>query len=356
MPEIVVVLAANLHWVPFYARYETMLRESGRSFDVLIWNREGLPESIHADRVIEFKAPDSANDKNPLKAFKFILFARFLCRTIRDNDYKKIVFAGNQAAMVPLMTFFLSRRFDKAYWYDYRDYEYEWLPLYAILQKRGIEHSYATAISSRGYLEYLPKHDYEYVHNIDPALAPACSGFQKEPGDAIRISFIGNVRYFEENVRLLRALGNDSRFMLQYFGQGGEALQDFCRKEHIRNVLFHGRFPQPETLNFYRRTDIINNIYGNRDRGLATALSNKLYYAAALGLPILVCPDTYMETVTKAYGFGFAEDVGVPGYADRLYSWYRSGAVATDGFSRFWNEALAEDAAFEAKFRTFLEA
>ena len=144
---------------------------------------------------------------------------------------------------------------------------------------------------------------------------------QKDDLSRIRISFIGNVRYYEENIKLINIFSNDERFLLQYFGAGSDKLKEYCEKKGIKNVKFHGKFAASETINFYNNTDIINNVYGNQLIGLTTALSNKLYYSVCFKLPILVSSNTYMEKLSTQYNFGFIfqENKDFP---DKLYQMY----------------------------------
>ncbi|EJG71821.1 capsular polysaccharide biosynthesis protein Cps4G domain protein [Streptococcus pneumoniae 2081074] len=64
-------------------------------------------------------------------------------------------------------------------------------------------------------------------------------------------------------------------------------------------------FQPKDTMSFYKNTDAVLNLYGNHTPLLDYALSNKLYFAALLYKPILVCEDTYMEKVSIENGFGF---------------------------------------------------
>lgn len=61
-------------------------------------------------------------------------------------------------------------------------------------------------------------------------------------------------------------------------------------------------------MKFYKRTDAILNVYGNNTPLLDYALSNKLYYAATLNIPIIVSKGTYMEKISLQNGFGFVLD------------------------------------------------
>lgn len=92
----------------------------------------------------------------------------------------------------------------------------------------------------------------------------------------------------------------------------------------MNNVELIDRFPPEKTLNYYYETDIIYNLYGNKTPLLDYALSNKLYYAAKLKTPIIVCPNTYMEEISKGYGFGFTFDINNPEECDNLFEYYKS--------------------------------
>ena len=140
----------------------------------------------------------------------------------------------------------------------------------------------------------------------------------------VRISFIGTVRFFDMDKKILNLFANDERFIISYFGRGAEVLEEYCRENDIRNVSFYGSFSPRQTIEFYEKTDIINNLYGNHNKFLDYALSNKLYHAGQLSIPILVCPDTYMEDVTKEYDLGFVFDVENRQDKECLFEWYSS--------------------------------
>ena len=63
-------------------------------------------------------------------------------------------------------------------------------------------------------------------------------------------------------------------------------------------------------------------MYGNKNPHLNYALSNKLYFSAQLGIPIVVCPDTYMEEISKKYQLGISVDIEKPTSKDKLVDFY----------------------------------
>ncbi len=354
--RIAVVLGSNIHWAPYYYRYEQLLVEAGADFDLIYWNREGIEEECKAN-LISFNIPDVSNNKNPLKLWKFIAFSNFVQKTIQMNRYDKLIFLGTHGCAVCFCAGYLSRHYKDEMWIDIRDDEYEWFPPFYWGEKKSIHASYATSISSYEYTRFLPPHDYLYMHNIDPHAAELQRNYSpiKDSDGSIRISFIGNVRYFNQNLKLIKQLGNDKRYKLQFYGKGSEQLQAYCSENGVLNVDFAGAFPQKDTLSFYNKTDIINNAYGNDTLNLQTALSNKLYYALFLRIPLLVSSNTHMERLSEQYhlGFSFSEDAD---FADKLYNWYQKvkRQEIQPQYDELWKKIICEDNACCEKLKQFI--
>ena len=141
------------------------------------------------------------------------------------------------------------------------------------------------------------------AHNYTPFDKEALAGFlssiqSKKDNGVINISYVGTVRFLNMDKKILRLFANDERFSINYFGRGSEALESYCKDNKIQNVRFHGSFSPSHVMDFYKETDLINNLYGNHTKELDYALSNKIYHAGQLHLPILVCPETYMQEVS----------------------------------------------------------
>lgn len=342
--KIVLVLGTNIHWAPFYYRYENILKEENVEFDLIIWNRENIKESNSATNVYEYGKIDRANNKNPLKILKFIGFSKYVKKILKQNKYDKVIFVGTYGCAVAFCSNFLVKNYRNKMWIDIRDDLYEWFKPYFRAQKNSILASYATTISSHKYTVFLPEHYYYYMHNIDPMAQTLKEIYKHSDDSTIRISFIGNVRYFDQNKKLLTLLKNDRRFKMQYFGSGSDDLKDYCAVNGIENVEFYGRFNQKDTIKFYEKTDIINNIYGNDTLNLKTALSNKLYYGLLFKLPILVSSNTYMEDLVNKFDIGYVFE-NDESFADNLYNWYASikNNVINPKYELLWNKFFEED-------------
>ena len=322
MKRICLILPCNLFVVPYFQIYEKTIIDSGCSFDVVLWNRNLVSETC-CGHVFAYDVGDKANDKNVLKIFKYFGFYRFAKKIIKKEKYDKIIFLDTSSFTLIFMRHFLKRNYYKQYWVDVRDYTFEKNPFYKKMLESALKNAYMFDVSSRGFFEFLPPlKNYCVTHNIDFETIENIKTYSESKSDKIRISFIGNVRYYDLNKRLLVCLKNDDRFLVQFYGVGSETLEQFCLSEGIKNVSFIGRFDRSMTPILYQQTDLINNIYGNKTMEVRTALSNKLYYSIFLNKPILVSPDTFLASVVEKYNLGFAVDFSSDNLANDLYNWY----------------------------------
>lgn len=349
---VCLIVPSNLIYAPYYFRYIEILNKAGEPFDTILWNREGLEEKL-SGRIFEFNIQDQTNNGDWKKVFKFIFFSRFVKKIIKKNKYKKLIFLGSNAGNATLLYFFLRKNYNKQYWFDIRDFTYENFRPFYFIEKRCILHSCKTVISSKGYKEFLPEYPYIIAHNFDRRNIEQARGTKIIDEKVLRISFIGNMRYYEENIRFIDLFANDNRFRLQYFGTGNEPLKKYCQKKGVENTLFCGRFDAEKTKDFYARTDIINNLYGNHSQGLRTALSNKLYYALELQKPILVCPGTYMEEVSVSAGIGFTIHYDNSDIKEELIRWYEK--FNCSSAREILRKIDAEDRLFEIQLEEYIK-
>lgn len=357
MSDIVVVLGSNTHFAPYYYKYEKMLLDRGIEFDLIIWDREQLNENTRANETIRFTLKDEGNNGNFFKVYKFFAFSSFVKRVIRNRKYKKIIFLGLSGCAPTLGSFYYSKQYKNNCWLDIRDHQYEWFKPYYYLEKLVIESTFCTAISSKGFESFLPKWRYTVIHNVDPNMDYIMNNLTHEISDKIRISFIGNVRYYSENISFINCLANDNRFLIQYFGPGSENLIEYCQNHKINNVVFDSkRFDYMDTINYYAKTDIINNIYGNSRIETRTALSNKLYYSIYLKKPIIVSPGTYMEEITQKYGIGLSFEPS-DSFGDELYSRYVNGSLQyiEESFESAKKKVEFEEIILQRQFDSFLK-
>lgn len=316
--RICFISMTNLFLCPYLDKYLSQLQE-GVEKELLYWNRHGIKEETKAFvQVHEYDELMNERVSKSKKLFSFIRFKRYCESILSNNEYDRIIVLHNYAAV--LLWRFLKKKYLRKYVIDIRDYSFERNRLFYVMEKQAIKNSGLAVISSEGFCSFLPKWDYTVCHNdptIDEQDIETVRNSNRDDQSPINIAFIGMVRFFEQNKKLLNVLGNDKRFVLSYHGQNSDQLEEYAKSNHYDNTVFSGRFAPEETLRYYAETDVINNYYGNNTPLLEYALSNKLYYAVSFRKPILVCPDTFMSEVATKYSLGIV--VGDDDTADSIY-------------------------------------
>ena len=221
----------------------------------------------------------------------------------------------------------LQKKYKKRYVLDIRDFWMEDKRWFLKIEETLIRNSFCTAISSEAYKRFLPKHEYILTHNtqnLDNGDIEHFRNRTKSNKKPIVLACVGGIKHIEYDKRVIDYFANDTRFELRYIGRGYDALEGYCKQKRILNVYCEGEFPMAQTLGKYEGADLILNMYGNHDKYLDYALSNKLYFAAQLGIPIVVCPDTYMSEVCEKNEFGIAVDINREQDKDKLVAFYDS--------------------------------
>jgi hypothetical protein len=265
------------------------------------------------------------------------------------------VFLGTYAGVPSFIAYYLKQNYKNRYWLDIRDLTYEKYLFFYKLTDLAIKNAYRVVISSHGFSKYLPNYDYGLIHNIDPKMDEFTIQYRKIESNIIRISYIGNISYWDECKKFIDCFKNDTRFILNFYGAGSEKPEAYCKRLCVTNVKFHGQFNREKTVEFYNDTDIIYNIYGNNNRNVRTAMSNKLYYAMKFHLPLLVSQGTYMEKICNEYSIGIAFE-NIVNFPSILFKWYNDFLARSHGnFERAWEVVKGEDDFESQKFIRFIQ-
>ena len=257
--KVCIISLCNLRYVPYYSIYANLFP----GHDLLVWNRECIKEEpLGVNKIISYDGIDYQS--KAITYFKFFLFAR---NTLKKQKYDLLVFLHSQLAVV--LAGFLNKCYKGRYIIDIRDYTFEHIFLYKIV-----------------------------------------------------IGNIGTFRFFNSNVILIRAIKNDKRFQYNVYGGGAEILEDYVQGHSIDNVDIKGAFNPIETFSLYESCNLIFNLYGNNTNLLDYALSNKLYIAARFGIPILVCPGTYMAEIANKYNFAIVIDLKESNIKEKIFKKY----------------------------------
>lgn len=352
--KICFVSLNNLYLSPYLEKYTSIM---DCRIDVIYWNRHSIKEDLDAATIhpFNFKTSEDASKLEKLRGY--MCFKKFASKIIKKNKYDGVVLLQTSCGI--LLSSILKTKYKYKYILDIRDYTMENNIIFYIIEKAIIKYSFCSVISSEGFKEFLPIHNYVLVHNDVKIDEKTIERFakRKNSNKRIVISCIGLIRFYDQNIKVIEKFKNDDRFLLKFIGKGSYSLIEYCKINNIKNVKLIDRFPQEKTIEYYYDTDIINNLYGNMTPLLDYALSNKLYYAAKLYIPILVCPGTYMEYVSTKYSFGYSFDIEDPNACDKLFNYYKSNSWIDlkENCDKFMKTVELDNSLFAQRVKNFVK-
>lgn len=363
MKKFCIVSFCNIYVLPYARTYIKAIQDSGAESTLLFWDRDNVNGSN--DDYPECKKLCYQRKMTPESSFKdkllgYIEASRYFCKVLKEEKFDGLFFLQTHAAVVCQRI--LSKRYKGKYIVDIRDYTLENYGIYRYLEEKIISSSFAMVISSPAYSKFLPSHEYVVAHNYTPfpedkvkIIRYKTATREKEP---IGISFVGTIRFIDMDKKILKLFANDNRFKINYFGNGSDILRNFCIENGIYNTEFYGSFSPEMTTSFYEKTDIINNLYGNKNKFLDFALSNKLYHAGQFHMPILVSPGTYMEDISTKYHIGFVFNVDNQNEPDRLFYWYSklNREELSKGSNAFIETVKQDNKKYEEMIQNFLHS
>lgn len=318
---IALVFCGDLKYCPYISRYVERLEAAKVDYKVYFWNRGKFSFNLDSHYIYYDEGSD-LNSGKLKKLFDFVKFRNWLITQLKENHNEKII-ALSTLTGVFLGSFLYKKK--GCYVFDIRDYSYEHIAPFYHIEKKVIENSAFTAISSAGFKAFLPKHKYVIAHNFNRKDIVEGTRFTRADGP---INFVWNgvVRYFEFQKAYLDALKNDPRFNIVFHGDGPElgVYKQYCSENGFRNIVFTGSYNNSEKVRLLKSANILNNCYGytqGAGNKLKYAVSNRFYDGMIYHIPQLVEPDGYKPEWANAskIGVSFAPDAT---FADRLYNYY----------------------------------
>ncbi len=317
---VAIVFIGDLMYCPYLKYYTEILDTNKIKYDVYYWNRSGEKQFLEKNYYAYEKK--SMLKKNMLfKAVDFIGYRNWLKRKIKRGNYKKTILLSTLSAMI-LFPYVL--KIKGKYIFDIRDYSYELFKLYYLVEKRIINNAGINIVSSSGFKAFLPKAEYMIAHNFSVTLEEKNLRHELlKPNKKITLVWMGALRYFEHQTKIIEALADDDRFELIYHGEGPSSVEfrEYNRLHPHSNVRFTGRYDNDQKRTLLSKASILNNSYSEHYE-TKYALSNKFYDGAFYHIPQLVECGSYKQDLVDKYNIGIALDVNDPEFANKLYEYY----------------------------------
>ena len=294
-------------YMPYISNYEDQLKQKNISYDVVCFDRDCTKKPEHIDNVYTFSHKTTAN--RFAKLIPVLRYGNYVKKIINKNNYDKIIVLTTMPGV--LIYKLLVSKFQKKYIFDYRDYTYEKYSFFRKIVNRLIDNSYATFISSPGYKKYFNNQSNIYIsHNISNVSDEYKKISDLKNKDKITIGFLGYVRYFDVNTKLINDFKDNKKYSLLYVGTPFSDcdLDTYCKVNNIKNVTLIGKYDNSEKARLYKNIDIINSIYSLSSEEVQPAIPNRLYDAALFKKPIIVNKGTYLSEIVEKYKLGLIVD------------------------------------------------
>lgn len=334
---IALIFFGDLKYCPYLNRYTERLDLLDKKYEVLFWNRSG-DKLVLPDNYFYYEEKSDLTKNKFNKFFDFVKARNWFIKRLEKTKPDKVIFLSTLSAIF-LADYIINSKIK--YILDIRDYSYENIKIFAFLEKKLIKNSCFTAISSEGYINFLPKHNYIIAHNFNRADLLHKKKYNKNKNIPVRILFNGVIRFFNWQKQYLDALKNDNRFKLIYYGEGPELelYKNYSKLNNILNIEFKGPYENKNKHLILNEADIINNTYGNIYNITKTkyAISNRFYDGLIFHIPQLVEPDGFKTSLILKNRIGTNLSVN-PNFANELYDYYMN--IDENKFDNDCNNAL----------------
>lgn len=314
----------DLNVCPYIDKYIDSLKKNRQKFEIIIWDR-----TYRSDKQYKFKCdhilkmPASEDENYIKKLYHFKKYSKFVKEIIKKQKYNKLVLLSTLSAFMCYKE--LVTQYRQKYIFDYRDASYERISFFSKRLKNIIQNSNFTAISSEGFKSILPKYDYSIAHNFNyNDLGKAISENRiKNITDKLTLSFIGVLREFEYNKKLIDIFGDDNRFNLEFHGSGESLEQTSEYASHFNNVTVTGRYNIDEKFIFNLNADMLLYNYPcsyNRN----CALANKYYDGLIFKKPLIGNSETFSGKLIMEKGVGISIPFSLNSeeYKTEIYNYY----------------------------------
>ena len=347
--KIAIIAFNNLRISPYVNIYADFCRENNIEHEIIYPNRASIQETAQCPLVpIEWDA-----SKN--KLINFLKFRKEAIRYLKQKKPDFVIVLTTMPAV--LLGGFLCCHFKERYLVDVRDYTYEHVLPYYLMEKKALKNSAMNVISSPGFRNFLPSAEYYLCQNINAGYASGkCDIARRIAEEGITIGYVGSIGYKEQCMRLIHLVEKDNRFRFYLYGDEGpdKRISIYLQSHPCDRIKTFGPYVPSEKSSIMAGVDILFNAYGCGSKLLDYALSNKLYDAFYMRIPLLTSPNTAMSEEAGAYSFDI--DLENEASLDRLYEWYRKfDHDAFDTYSeQYLNNVFRKQEAFYTRLRSVL--
>ena len=317
-----IIYIGQIELSPFVKKYTAVMRDEGVPYEIVHWNRSGVPMPDD-DRHYTFSEQLDRYGRLMGKILPFFKFRRFALDIIKKRKYEKLIILTTQTAV--MLPGILRGKYRNQYFFDYRDTSYEYIKPYKKFVDGIIERSAFTAISSPGFREYLTdKKELIVAHNFqDEYYHQRALQCRKNQTGKIVIGYIGYLREYDYLIQFVQHFDMDERFEFHIHGSGDclEQLKQFA--EQYPNVQVFGAYDEKDKMKIVDSFDMICYNYPYSFVNFP-AVANKFYDGIIRKKPMFGNLNTFSGKLIRDNGLGISLAEDEEDITDRIYEYYQA--------------------------------
>lgn len=320
--KVVILSVADLRHMTMISLYTSYLENNNIRYDIICMDRYSESQKVSSN-IYRYAWNTKGNEPKIKKVVPFLKFRGFALKLLRKNDYSFII-VWNENTTLLFSDFLLKQKNKNKYCINIRDLDFSKIFLANIIRRKVIYHSAFTTSCVPLIHECLPQnYNYTIMISKNDSILKDCEKRinKRDKNKPIRISYIGKVRFIEEDKKIIRAFGNDKRYLLQFFGTGAEQLESFIKENGYQNVVLKGTFDVNKTAELLAESDVIHSYFGKNIYAWEYFLPIRFGYAPYIHLPTLVTPGSHLASIIKEYKIGFIVN-NFDTLANDFYKWY----------------------------------
>ncbi len=356
------IFIGNIEFCPYRKEYESILGEMGMDYHILFWKRQDL-STDYPSNYLCFDFPSDLKKKKMFKFYDFFRYACWLKTMVKSHSYTHLVFLDTMSGMLGYLTGCISP--DSCALLEIRDYTYEKIPWFRLLEHALMKKMTYVCISSKAFLRFLPPYDYCITHNFNTLeyleFCESKKFIRKSAKEPLNIVYTGALKYFNYQRAIIEELKNDGTFNLYYHGIGPdyEKIKKYCFDNGIKNVTFTGLYNDHQKPDFYKDADFLLNCYDvSLGSEITYAISNKYYDGLIYHIPQLSESKTYKGSLVEKNKLGITWQPGEGNLKEKIIRFYH--AIDEADFDKICMERMRtyydEYRAYRDKIRMFFRA
>lgn len=315
------ILPGTIWFSPYVRIYTRILDQIQEDYSIISWNRYGddTPEGY------QYNVP-CKQGHNSASLMSYWGYVKYVIKTVNKEKFDKLIVFGPQ--LTCLLSPFLLLKYKGRFMIDYRDLSIEQKIGFKQIYSRMLKVSEVNVVSSPGFLRCLPQGHYLISHNFDVNAVKAAIANKTTEGfntnNPLIILTIGSIRDYSSNIEVIKALSNNNNVNVQFIGKGVDAakLEEYCKKNNIRNVSFKGYYSKDEEPDYIKKSSFMNIFYP-RKISHDTALSNRFYNSLIYKRPMIVTKNTTQGDYAEKYNVGISV-TNCDNLADHLFEFLKS--------------------------------